>query len=193
MRTPADGIRALRHPAVTKQHKRALKWKPKHRHAVLVPCSQQKPYFESPSHKHGYLPALEGKPVDIFVVSEPMGVIPYAWADEYPNESYEFAPKHVRGKTRDLLVERLRDWMEKVGPKYEKIYLALPLHHMGLVKEAAAGLDLPFVDVSISSCRARPSCPTTAFRATSRHYRDYLRRRVRNGLEAPAALKRRLT
>lgn len=180
VRSVVGGLRALRHPAVVKQHRRSLRWKPKNRKAVLIPCSATKPYYESASHKHGYIPGLQGKNVDVFVVSEPMGVIPYAWAGDYPNTAYEFAPKYVRGETRELLVDRIQEWLEKVGPKYDKVYLALPLHHMGMVQDAAEGLDLPLSDVSISACRAQPSCPPTAFRATSEAYRQYLRRRVRN-------------
>ncbi len=192
MRSVAGGLRALEHPAVVAQHKRSLRYKPRNRSAVLIPCSALKPYFESPSHKHGYIPALQGKQIDVFVVSEPMGVIPYSWADTYPNNAYEFAPKYVRGETRELLVSRIRQWLEKVGRKYDKVYLALPIHHMKMVQDAGVGLALSLVDVSISRCREQPDCPPTAFRATSEAYRDFLRRKVRNPNDEATRRKRRL-
>lgn len=192
MRSPEDGLRALRHSAVTRQHTRALKWKPKHKVAVLVPCSQTKPYYESPSHKHGYLPALEGLPVDVFVVSEPMGVVPYAWAGEYPNESYEFAPKHLKGQARDLLIHRIGQWVDKVGPKYNIVVAALPGHHSRLLEAALKDREDPGFGLqyaTISQCR-RPSigpkqCPSTVFRATAQAYQDYLRKAVASAAGAP--------
>lgn len=146
--------------------------------AVLVPCSDQKPYRESRSHAHGYLPALEGKSVDVWVVSEPMGVIPYEWSDDYPNTAYEFPPKHARGDVRDELVARIRRWSEKHGQKYDRVFLALPAHHMAMVCDASTGLDVNFYDASIGACRALGHCPQTHFRATSSAYVDYLRRSI---------------
>jgi len=180
VRSPKQGEKAMRHPAVRKQHREALKRRRRHKKAVLVPCSTVKPYTDSPSHKHGYTPALEGKDVDVWVVSEPMGIIPIEWADQYPNTVYDFPPKHVKGKAREMLVKRLREWLEVQGPKYDRLYLALPQHHFHLIRDAAEGLDLPFIDASISHCRAKGACSPRAFRATSGGYRNYLRKRVRN-------------
>jgi predicted RNA-binding protein len=180
VRGQASALRALRHRAVVEQHKRTLRKRPRHDIAVLVPCSDTKPYRESPSHSQGYLCALEDKDVDVWVVSEPMGVVPYEWSDKYPNESYEFAPKHVKGEAREILVDRIRAWIEKVGPKYEEVYLALPGHHMRLVCAAAGETDaeVELVDASISACRELGYCPKSHFRATSSAYVDYLRRSI---------------
>jgi hypothetical protein len=167
--------RAMDHKAVKKQHERSLRKRRKHKVAVLVPCAQQKPYRESRSHRLGYLPALEGKKVDVWVVSEPMGVFPYEWSDEYPNDAYEFAPEHVKGEVREQLVERIRAWVERHGTKYDRIFLALPGHHMALVCDASGGLKVNYYDASISACRELGYCPPTHFRATSRAYVDYLR------------------
>ena len=178
VRSPADGMRALQHPAVLKQWRRAVRWKPQNKKAVLIPCSSQKPYYTSASHKHGYLPAIGDKDLDVFVVSEPMAVIPYAWVDEYPNMAYEFPPKHVRGKTRTLPGARIREWLQKVGKQYETIYLALPEHHGGMIRDAGAELDLPMVDLSIGACRSEGPCGPRTFRATGKDYRKWLKRRL---------------
>lgn len=180
VRGQASALRAMRHPAVVKQHKATLRRRPHRSVAVLLPCAGTKPYRESPSHSIGYLPALEGKDVDVWVVSEPMGVVPYEWSDKFPNESYEFAPKHVKGEVREILVDRIRAWLEKLGPKYDEVYLALTDHHMRLVCQANAEHeeDVTLIDASIGACRELGYCPKTHFRATSSCYVDYLRRSI---------------
>jgi len=182
VRTPEQGYEALFHPAVMDQTVRAAERRRRHRDAVLIPCSEQKPYPESRSHKHGYGPALEGKAVDVWVVSEPMGVIPYAWADKYPNNAYEFPPHLVRGRAREELLVRIYYWLREQGQKYDRLFLALPEHHYRMVTDASAlgpgALDLDTRDLSIRACRASGACPPTDFRATSKAYRTFLRRRL---------------
>jgi len=177
---PVSAQRAMDHPAVVKQHKRTLKRRRKYKVAVLLPCAGHKPYRDSPSHRLTYCPALEGKKVDVWVVSEPMGVFPYEWSDEFPNDAYEFAPKHVKGKVREQLVERIRHWMEKQGPKYDRVFLALPQHHMKLVLAASDGVDgLNLIPASIAACKESGKCPANFDQVTTHAYRDYLRRKIR--------------
>ncbi len=113
--------------------------------------------------------------MDLWVVSDLMGVIPYAWSDSAPNLDYEMAPAVLRGPARDLLVERLSNWLSAYGLRYDRIYLALPLHHMRLFLDAGPDAGLPILDASITACRKAGACPPTHFRATSRAYIDYLR------------------
>jgi predicted RNA-binding protein len=177
-----SALRALRHRAVVDQHKRSLRRRRRHAVAVLIPCAETKPYRESPSHSEGYCLALQDKDVDVWVVSEPMGVIPYAWSDRYPNESYEFAPKHLKGEAKQILVDRIEAWLERQGVKYDEVYLALPDHHMRLVMAAEAQMDdedaVELIDASIGTCRELGYCPKTHYRATSSAYVDYLRRSI---------------
>lgn len=179
---PKSAMRALRHRAVVAQHKRSLRRRRRHAVAVLIPCAEIKPYSESPSHADGYCPALAGKDVDVWVVSEPMGVIPYEWTNEYPNDAYEFAPKHVKGEVRELLVDRIQAWLERHGVRYDEVYLALTDHHMKLVMDAAAQMDdedaVELVDASIGACRELGYCPKTHYRPTSSAYVDYLKRSI---------------
>lgn len=174
MNSPAEGLDTMNHPDIMKNWKKSLRVKPKHKTAVLVPCAGTKPFPESPSHKHGYLEALEGKNVDVYIVSEPLGIVPYSWSRTYPNDSYDFPPKHVKGQTRDELVRRFAEWYNKVGTKYKKIYKALPGHHLSLVNDAG----IPGVDASISACRDS-DCSSNIFRATSGQYVDFLRNIIR--------------
>lgn len=176
----SSAVRALEHDAVLRLHELALEAPAKHRVAVLVPCAEKKPYRESRSHALGYLPALEGLEVDVFVVSDLLGVFPYAWSDDYPGNAYEFAPKHVRGEAREILVRRIHAWLRHRGKEYQRIYLALPAHHMRLVLAGTEGLDdLRLYDASISVCREQGACPSSHFRATSSAYVDYLRRAIK--------------
>lgn len=61
---------------------KSMNWQPKNRIAVFLPCSAWKPYPYSDSHRDGYLKALLPyfDIIDLFVVSEPMGVVPPATA-----------------------------------------------------------------------------------------------------------------
>jgi hypothetical protein len=186
VRSPAAGHRLIAGKVYTDNHRRSLRVRPHHRTAVLVPCAGTKPFSEAPSHKHGYLPALDGAAADVYVVAEPLGVVPWAWEDRYPNNAYDFPPAQLKGPGRALLVTRIREWFEAVGKKYDRIYLALPGHHGRLVREATSGLTLPLVDVSITACRSRRSCGTNIHRATSGSYRKYLSRAVHTGSAARA-------
>ena len=164
----------MMHPDIVKNWEKSLRVKPKHTSAVLIPCASTKPFPDSPSHKHGYLPALKDKKVDVYVVSEPLGIVPYYWSRSYPNNSYDFPPKYVQGETREELVRRFSQWFQKVGKKYKKVYKALPGHHLGLVNEA----NIPGIDVSISACRI-DDCSDRTFRATTKQYVTFLKEQVR--------------
>jgi hypothetical protein len=191
VRSPAEGAKLIKHAEITANHKRSLKVKPKHRTAVLVPCAGTKPFPQSPSHKHGYLPALEGRKADVYVVSEPLGVVPYAWSDTYPNNAYDFPPTHLRGAAFDLLVERVGEWMDKVGARYKRIVLALPSHHMRLVRAALQGRDLPVEESGVSECKQSGVCAENVYRATHGAYSDWLGKRVK-GSSAKPSLPQRL-
>ena len=169
-----QGLQVIKHPDITSNWRKSLRIKPTQKTAVLIPCASTKPFPNAPSHKHGYLEALKGKSVDIYVVSEPLGIVPYSWSKQYPNNAYDFPPKYLKGDARSLLINRFRKWDEKVGHKYKKIYLALPNHHMNLIKDA----DINGIDVSISVCRQK-SCSQNTFRATSDDYINFLRKKIR--------------
>lgn len=181
VRSPAQGLRAIQHPAITQNYEKALRVKPKHKKAVLVPCAGTKPFPDSPSHKHGYLPALEGKKVDVYVVSEPLGVVPYSWSRRYPQESYDFPPHHLRGRAHDVLAGRVTSWLKRVGPKYSKITLALPAHHMRLVDKALDMLGYEptkIVYAGIGDCLDAGACPPGSVRPTTHSYRKFLKARA---------------
>ncbi len=181
VRSPAQGLATIRHPAITKNWKRALKWRPRHRKAVLVPCAGTKPFPDAPSHRSGYLPALAGKDVDLWVVSEPLGIVPYAWSRDYPNAHYDFPPVHLRGAARAELVKRMAVWWTQVAPKYDTVFLALPGHHHRLIHEVLARVGQPrvrVVDAGHRACLDSGRCPPGHGRSTTHGYRKFLRQRV---------------
>jgi uncharacterized protein DUF5591 len=184
VRSARQGLNAIKHPEITRNYRAALRFKPKHRVAVLLPCAQTKPFNEAPSYTGGYLRALEGKKADLWVVSEPLGVVPFAWSEKFPNAHYDFPPKHLTGEAHDLLAERVARWFKTVAPKYSKVVIALPGHHARLVEKALGLLDRrPATRLSwagIGDCLDAGTCPSGHYRATSEAYRGYLRKRVRS-------------
>jgi len=100
-----DGLRIWNHRDVKSFfNEKSMNWKPQRECSVFLPCSATKPYPISPSHKRGYLkalfPALDK--IDIFVISEPMGVVPYYFSDEYPVKDYDYDPsRFFKGKEEE--------------------------------------------------------------------------------------------
>jgi len=134
---------------------KSLKWIPRHDVAVFVPCSAWKPYPYSQSHKFGYLEALRPalNKIDLFVVSEPMGIVPYCYSDEYPVDRYDYNPyDFFIGKlsnpsamrSLEIFVDRLASWIKKYHNRYEKRILILPKSwHLKVFKKALKKLSLP--------------------------------------------------
>lgn len=181
VRSVEKGLDLIRHPEIVENFNKALRWKPQNRTAVLVPCAGTKPFPAAPSHRDGYLAALGQKDVDLWVVSEPLGVVPYAWSLTPPNNDYDFPPRYLRDQAWLELAQRVARWLEVVAPKYEKVYVALPAHHTKLLAGALRFHDPGnVVDVTHGKCLADGACPTGHGRATSTKYRAFLKRRVAN-------------
>ena len=181
VRSPAQGLAVIRHPEITANYERSLRWKPKHRKAILVPCAGTKPFPDSPSHRSGYLKALEGKKADLFVVSEPLGVVPYSWSRRAPQNDYDYPPEYLRGEAHDLLAERIARWFDRVGSKYSEIVLALPGHHSRLVEKALDFLEADPAKITwagIGDCLDAGVCPPGHYRATTNAYRGFLKARA---------------
>ena len=97
VRSPDEGHKLIASKLYTDNWRKALKHPRHHKVAVLVPCAGTKPFSEAPSHKHGYMPALDGLKVDRWVVAEPLGVVPWSWEQTYPNNAYDFPPDQFEG------------------------------------------------------------------------------------------------
>lgn len=134
---------------------KSLKWVPRSEVAVFIPCSAWKPYPYSQSHKFGYLKALRPalNKIDLFVVSEPMGIVPYCYSDEHPVDSYEYNPydffigklsNPLARRSLEIFVARLASWIKKYHGRYEKRILILPKSwYLKVFKKALRKLRLP--------------------------------------------------
>lgn len=177
VKSPKEGAALIAHPEIVANFNKAIKVPARHRVLVLVPCAGTKPFANAPSHKHGYQKALAGLDVDVWVVSEPLGVVPWDWQDTPPNNDYDFPPEFLVGGGRKALVERIGHFLRTRACDWKAVVLALPGHHRALVMDAAGALGAKLIDASISRCRAE-ACTSADFRATSHRYRNFLRREV---------------
>lgn len=142
-------------------YSKSMKWQPKNEIAVFLPCSAWKPYPYSPSHKYGYLKALFPylDRVDLFVVSEPMTVVPYCYSDEYPVDSYDYNPdKFFLGKRREPLVKkalsiftsRLATWIKTFHTLYQLRILILPKNwHLKVFYKSLSKVEIPANDYKV--------------------------------------------
>ncbi|MEM2507311.1 MAG: DUF5591 domain-containing protein [Candidatus Bathyarchaeia archaeon] len=146
---------------------KAMKWQPKHNIAVFIPCSAWKPYFYSQSHKNGYLKALLPyiDMIDLFVVSEPLAIVPYWYSDEYPVKSYDYDPyKYFIGKLSNPLVkqalnifyDRIGKWITKYNSYYSEKILILPKSwHLKVFLNAAEHAKISTSEYKIISLSGR--------------------------------------
>jgi predicted RNA-binding protein len=165
-----DGVEIWNHKDVIDFYQgRAMKWQPRYDTAVFLPSSASKPYPYSPSHKKGYLRALLPilKQIDLFVVSEPMVIVPYCYSDEYPVHSYDYNHyKFYIGKlsnplareSRDIFVDRLSSWISKYHEKYSKKILILPTSwHLKIFKSALRKTTFSINDYHVIRIPGRPN------------------------------------
>lgn len=165
-----DGVKIWNHKdVITFFREKAMKWEPRYDTAVFLPCFAGKPYPYSPSHKKGYLRALLPilKQIDLFVVSEPMVIVPYCYSDEYPVHSYDYNPnKFYMGnlsnplarESRDIFVVRLSSWISKYHEKYSKKILILPKKwHLKIFKSALRKTTYSINDYHIIRIPGRPN------------------------------------
>jgi predicted RNA-binding protein len=147
---------------------KAMKWHPRHKTAVFIPCSAHKPYFYSQSHKDGYLKALLPyiEDIDLFVVSEPLAIVPYCFSDEYPANSYDYDPnRYFIGKTSQptvakalsIFIDRLSRWISKFHSSYSRRILILPRSwHLKAFLKAIRKSGVPPGDYSVVLLKGRP-------------------------------------
>lgn len=163
-----DALRIWNDPDVLDFYEnKAMKWQPKNNIAVFIPCSAWKPYFYSQSHKDGYLKALLPfiERIDLFVVSEPMTIVPYCYSDEYPVKSYDYDPnKYFKGKLSqppvkqalNIFIERLGRWISKYDGQYARKILILPKSwHLNVFLKALKQAKIPASRYKIVSMNGR--------------------------------------
>lgn len=156
---------------------KSMEWQPKNRIAVFLPCSAWKPYPYSPSHKDGYLKALLPylDHVDLFVVSEPMTVVPYCVSNEYPVDSYDYDPykffignlrkPHVK-KALDIFTSRLATWIKKYHTLYQLRILILPKNwHLKVFYKSLGKVEISAEDYKVVHLPGRAKNSVSALQA----------------------------
>ena len=107
-------------------------------YALILPCSSVKPYRVSPIHRmiDKYLSVYGIQDmVQVYILSEPMILVPRELDIYYPFANYDYPPKELDPKYRDKFVDILSIVLEKL--KNHKYILAfLPKHHKSILNDA---------------------------------------------------------
>ena len=105
--------------------------------------------------------------IDLFVVSEPMGIVPYCYSNEYPVDSYDYNPyKFFIGKLNHaqareslkIFTDRVALWIAEYHHKYERRILILPKSwHLKVYTKALSKLGIPLNQYNLIMLKGRPS------------------------------------
>lgn len=167
--TLEEALALWNHEDILAFYRKSLKWQPKNEISVFLPCSAWKPYFFSQSHFKGYLRVLEPhlNSIDIFVVSEPLAIVPYCYSDEYPVKNYDYNPnKLFIGKLRHPLVQqalkifikRVAKWINKNHQYYKLRLLILPkIWHLKIFHKTLNYLKISESEYKTVSLSGRPN------------------------------------
>lgn len=138
---------------------KAMTWKPSAENAVFIPCAWAKPYLISSSHRQGYLQALQPflDRIDLFVVSEPMTIVPYCYSDEYPIAYYDFNPYNFDSDSaRAIFMDRVGTWIQKYHPRYKKRILILTWQYREKFLQTLSRVQIPHTEYLIVSFQGSP-------------------------------------
>ena len=133
------------HPHVRLWHKFLLNYfSPFKPHALIMPCTSIKPYRLSPTHKIVITKLNKyqlTEYVAVYILSEPMVLVPQELDIYYPFANYEYPPRELNDSRKSLLIQLL----SKILPKlriHKYIVAILPRHHkyilinaLNLIKE----------------------------------------------------------
>jgi predicted RNA-binding protein len=110
---------------------------------VFVPCASTKPI--SKSRTHCYLSPITRNPaLEICIISEPQGVVPYALEHLMPN--YDYPPGNLTAQDRWQLVRRVGFFLEALkaaDPSRTVVYYIGGRHHAEVLRDANA-INFPF-------------------------------------------------
>lgn len=107
-------------------------------YALILPCSSIKPYRVSPVHyivdKYLERYSIQDK-VQVYVLSEPMILVPRELDIYYPFANYDYPPRELSYKYRIKFVDILVVVLEKL--EYHKyVFAFLPKHHKSILGDA---------------------------------------------------------
>jgi len=109
---------------------------------VFMPCTQKKPYRTSVTHRMmlHYIRMLQGKGLKtmMYSISEPMLLVPYTLELFYPLSNYEFPPKLMTEREKEIMKKLLAKLLPKFLKKAQYNVFVLPKHHAQIVLDALA-------------------------------------------------------
>jgi len=174
--SPEDGIAIWNHRDVLSFFTNtALKVTPQSQIAIFLPCAVEKPYCVSQSHRT-YFYAMRDllDDLDLYVLSEPMTIVPYQHCDEYPVACYDFPPKPtILTDTSDKIFRsRLSTWLGIFLPHYEQRII--------IYRDSSAGMH--YKEIFTGSVGQSGAVNQGFDEIICREYSDEESRRIRCGL-----------
>lgn len=150
------GMNLFEHPHVVLWHKFLLNYfdstyttKPC---ALIMPCSSIKPYRLSAAHRvaESVLSKLGFHNfVQVYVLSEPMILVPRELDIYYPFANYDYPPSELTKKHRKMFIDILSHILPKLS-YHRSIVAVLPEHHKSIliesIKRSRSKLSIEIVD-----------------------------------------------
>lgn len=137
-----SNVNLFEHPHVVIWHKFLLNYFDPSvcdkRYAIIMPCSSVKPYRLSATHRildsTIYKNRL-GDLIQIYVLSEPMILVPRELDIYYPFANYEYPVEELTPRYREKFIELLSCVLPKLR-FYSKTIAVLPKHHLSILVES---------------------------------------------------------
>lgn len=108
------------------------------KYSIILPCSSVKPYRMSATHRIVDSTLSKtglSKDVQVYVLSEPMIVVPRELDIYYPFANYDYPVKELKPVYRDRFVELLSIIIPKLA-YHSKIVAVLPKHHLSILLDS---------------------------------------------------------
>ena len=130
------------HPIIKIYHEYILRvWNPisPGKIALFTPCSNIKPIPRSFMNRK--IDAILRKYgisiiVDRYIVSEPLGIIPYSQAYLFPAAHYDYPPDKLTAREKELYINIVASVLKKISKHYDFIIYSLPRKHKEIFEQA---------------------------------------------------------
>jgi len=111
---------------------------------LILPCTSIKPYRISATHrlaearlaKYGLTDAVQ-----VYVMSEPMVLVPRELDLYYPFANYNYPPNRLGSRGKKIFIELLHSALLRIVKFHRALVAVLPKHHMEIFMAAARGID----------------------------------------------------
>jgi len=149
VKTLTGGDELFFHPDVVSFYSSVIKeWKSEKRIALLLGCTNHKPYSKSFMHKKviGLLNKHNlTSDVQQYIIGEPLAVVPREWETKYPAAHYDFPPDLMTEKGKKEFIVRLNKFFRKAVELHEFFIVFTPNHHREIILDAVNELIQPII------------------------------------------------